>query len=249
MASSLQAWQRVLGNAAAGGEAFEIGGLVGSIAPIARSRSILNAVAGPRGLGFSAGLLDEIDARYRSAGIDAWGVWVHEDDPRAGKALRDAGLVVDSRPTAMAIDLAELADASHIDGVSVERCGDLAALAQVMGAGYGFPSEFLTHGLPGLLDDGHGWLASVDGEPASALVLVYHGGDAGVYLVATAPELRGRGAAGAALHRALLQARAEGCTTSTLQASEMGRSVYARLGYSDLGAYHLWERRRPAQNP
>ena len=64
-----------------------------------------------------------------------------------------------------------------------------------------------------------------------------------MFMVATAPEHRRRGAAGAAMQRALLHARARGCATSTLQSSEMGRPVYEQLGYRALGEYRLWERR------
>jgi predicted acetyltransferase len=62
-------------------------------------------------------------------------------------------------------------------------------------------------------------------------------------MVATAPVLRGHGAAKAIVHQALLSARDDGCTTSTLQSSAMARSLYAGIGYSELGTYLLWQRR------
>jgi GNAT superfamily N-acetyltransferase len=114
-----------------------------------------------------------------------------------------------------------------------------------LSAGYGFPPEFLTHGLPDLLEHCDAWVARAGGMPAAGLLLVGRDEDVGVFMVATAPELRRRGAAGHALRTALLDARDRGFTTSTLQASAMGRSVYARLGYRELGAYELWEWRPP----
>ena len=241
MAGSLQAWQRALGTAAAGGGVVKLHGVVGSIVPAARSRSILNAAAGARGMHWEASTLARLGELYDAAGIEAWGIWAHEDD---GGGLDGSELVIDSRPFAMALDLSELPAPPAAEGVTVERTKDLAMLAQPLGAGYGFPAQLLTDGLPGLLDHTAGWVALIDGAPAAGLVIVDCRGDAGVFMVATAPELRGRGAASAALHHALLEARHRGCTTSTLQSSAMGHSVYARLGYVDLGRYVLWERRR-----
>ena len=71
-----------------------------------------------------------------------------------------------------------------------------------------------------------------------------HEGDCGVYAVATVPEARGRGLTSALLAHALADARERGCTTTTLEATRMGHSVYERLGYRPLGPVAMWERRR-----
>jgi hypothetical protein len=46
------------------------------------------------------------------------------------------------------------------------------------------------------------------------------------------------------MRQALLDARERGCTTTSLQATAMGRPVYRRLGYRELGVIEMWERRR-----
>jgi GNAT superfamily N-acetyltransferase len=243
MARSLQAWQRALGCAATGGEVVEVGGLVGSIVPAVPSRSILNAAALARGMSLEPGVIATVASRYADAGISAWGVWMHEDETESGAVLAASGLTIDSRPTAMGLHLLTLGPAAAPEGISVERTRDVALLAEPLAAGYGFPPALLTGGLPGLLDYAEGWVALVDGVPASGAVVVRCAGDAGIFLVATAPSLRGRGAAEAVVRHALLHARAAGCTTSTLQSSEMGRSVYERIGYAAVGTYLLWEQR------
>ena len=43
---------------------------------------------------------------------------------------------------------------------------------------------------------------------------------------------------------ALHDARERGATTTSLQATKMGYPLYARLGYRDLGALQMWERRK-----
>ena len=72
-----------------------------------------------------------------------------------------------------------------------------------------------------------------------------HGGDAEVNFVATVPEARGRGLAGALMTRALADARERGRLTTTLVATKLGRPVYERMGYRPLGTVQMWERRRP----
>jgi GNAT superfamily N-acetyltransferase len=129
----------------------------------------------------------------------------------------------------MAIELTTVIARAAPDKVSVERTDDLELLAGPLSAGYGFPPRFLTRGPPGLLDRCDGWVAHVDGTPAAGLLLVRHERDAGVFMVATAPEFRQRGVAGHALRTALLDARERGRTSSTLQSSALGRSVYAAL--------------------
>ena len=63
-------------------------------------------------------------------------------------------------------------------------------------------------------------------------------------MVATLERARGRGLATALMRQALLEARERGMETTSLQATRMGAPIYARLGYRDLGAIQMWERRR-----
>src|SRR4051794_38270805 len=91
MAASLQAWERALGSAAAGGAVLEVGRLVGSIVPAAATRSIVNTVSGPFGTSLSTSDVDEVAARYESAGIVRWGAWVHEQDRLSVAVLEQAG--------------------------------------------------------------------------------------------------------------------------------------------------------------
>ena len=81
------------------------------------------------------------------------------------------------------------------------------------------------------------------GRPGCVVGSAHHNGDCGVTLVGTAPEARGRGLATAAMRLALAEAAADGCTTTTLQATAAGRPIYARMGYRDFGTMNLWEKR------
>ena len=73
---------------------------------------------------------------------------------------------------------------------------------------------------------------------------LHHDDDCGVSFVATVPKARRQGprdagdAAGAAR-----TPQKHGCTTTTLQATEVGERLYENLGYRRLCVMQLWERR------
>jgi hypothetical protein len=46
------------------------------------------------------------------------------------------------------------------------------------------------------------------------------------------------------MHAAMTDARQRGCTTVSLQATDVGERLYARLGFRRLGPMELWERRQ-----
>ena len=84
----------------------------------------------------------------------------------------------------------------------------------------------------------------LDGRSVSCAVAVDHEGECCITLVATESHVRGRGMASGLIGLALSEAREPGCETTSLQASGAGYPVYRKLGYRDLGAMGMWERRR-----
>lgn len=89
------------------------------------------------------------------------------------------------------------------------------------------------------------YLANCDGVPAATTLVVRSAGVLGVYAVATRPEFRRRGLAGALLERVRTDAACEGSTRIILQAMS---GSYAQTYYEKLGfrrAYELTVWRRP----
>jgi hypothetical protein len=84
------------------------------------------------------------------------------------------------------------------------------------------------------------YLARLGGRPAAALGVLRQGPVAGIYHVATLTWARRRGLAGNLLVRALSDAQAAGCVTSTLTATPEARSLYERLGYRAVGVLEQW---------
>lgn len=143
----------------------------------------------------------------------------------------------------MAMDLAGLPEPREID----YRTGDdlMPVVAAINDSAYPFDgtpfSDFTSQHPHGVTVN---YVAHLDGEPAATVVIFPVGGDASVWDVATLPEARGRGLCARLMHRALGDARANGCDFSSLQATKLGEPVYARLGYESQGALELWEKRR-----
>lgn len=79
----------------------------------------------------------------------------------------------------------------------------------------------------------HYFLGYLDGQPVSTASVHLSHGIAGIYTVATLPEARRQGIGGAVTLAALHLAREAGYRVASLQATEMGRPVYARLGFAD----------------
>lgn len=70
----------------------------------------------------------------------------------------------------------------------------------------------------------------------------------GVYNISTLAPLRGRGYGGAMTARIAADGAAIGCEVAILQATEMGYSVYERMGYRTVVEYMGYvERESPAQ--
>ncbi|MEU9130328.1 GNAT family N-acetyltransferase [Kitasatospora sp. NPDC048540] len=81
------------------------------------------------------------------------------------------------------------------------------------------------------------WLARRGGTPASACVTYDDGAAVGVYWVATLPEHRSKGAAGAVIGQALA---AHPDRLATLTATESGEPLYRRMGFREQGVSRWW---------
>lgn len=239
--ASLAQWSRTIDGASEGMRVEDRDGYVTTITPAVPDRSIVNDVVywDPEAL---AAAYDELEAGYRAAGIEAWTVWVPDGDRATAELLAARGHVLDSDPEAMLLDLDTVERRDAPAGFT--RSVDPLALARLNDDAYGMRSAFARALVN--LEAGDGlYLYGVeeDGELASGLVTFDHGDDCSVWLVATRERSRGRGLAGALMSQAMADARERGRTTSTLQATDLGRPVYERLGYRSLGEIQLWERR------
>jgi GNAT superfamily N-acetyltransferase len=242
MLACMSAFQAALGLAARGGRAFELDGVMAAIVPGLPDLAVANAAVyhDAVGLGLALPLLERA---YVEAGVRRSLIWVPPGDEGARDALRAAGYALDSEAPAMALDLERLPpEDDPLDDWS--DTPDPAELAQVVERSYGLQDGAIHAAIRGWLEPATAYVARLDGRPACCLTLIREGPDAGVFLVGTIPEARGRGLARRLLLHALHAARAAGATVSTLQSSRLGYPVYQRLGYVELCRLGMWERGR-----
>jgi GNAT superfamily N-acetyltransferase len=127
----------------------------------------------------------------------------------------------------------------------VESDRDLAAFRTVISRGFGMELEGVTRFVRAdLMRDAEVecYLGILDGEPVASSTLVYSGRVAGVYNVATMPEARRRGFGEALTWHAIGRGAAYGCDMAALQASEMGRPIYERMGFRLVSPYKTFHR-------
>jgi ribosomal protein S18 acetylase RimI-like enzyme len=237
MLANLAEFYRLLG--AGTGGVVHPDGLLACLCPPAAHRSFFNSVVYTDGSGLR-GALAEVAAAYDAAGVRAWTVWVPEADRETAAALEAAGHRLDGVPRAMAAPLEEVDVADGAAGLEWRSTERLEEIAPIAGPAFGDTAEVALAASEGL----RGTMRFVVAGEDACVGTLDVGGDCGVYMVATRAEARGRGLATALMRQALADARGRGLRTTSLQATAMGAPIYARLGYRDLGAIQMWERRR-----
>jgi len=226
-----------------GGRAIEREGVFAAVVPATPKRSVSNSVIYSDADAL-ARALDELAAAYDEAGVEAWTVWVPEGETEAAAALADAGHALDAEPRAMGAELDGL-ERPDLGDVDWFRGCDLETVGRVNDSAYGYGP----HGFSPIIStlpptEVHPYGARVDGKTVAVMLAIDGAGDTEIAWVATDEAARGRGLATALMSQALWDARQRGMRTSTLQATKLGAPIYERVGFRDLGALQMWERRR-----
>jgi GNAT superfamily N-acetyltransferase len=240
--ASLRPFCVAIGQASEGARLIELDGVLASLVPASPDRSVVNSVIYEHAEALDA-TLDRLAAAYEEAGVRAWTVWVPERDRAAAEMLESAGHRLDAQPMGMAMDLAAF-DRLPSGDEEVETEPEIREVGRLNDLAYGFGGGDFAGALTKQPTGLHSYVARVDGTPAACLGAIDNGNDCGIYFVATAPEGRGRGLATELMTRALVDGRARGCETTSLQSTKAGHPVYRRLGYRDCGRIEMWERRR-----
>jgi ribosomal protein S18 acetylase RimI-like enzyme len=189
----------------------------------------------------AVGHLAELSERWREAGVRRCGVWLDGSAVRVAGALERAGLSLTASSPGMGAALDALTLPHHNGRVPH---ADLSTVGRVNDLAYGNPDARLERTLTplprGVL---RGFRADHAGRPASVALAMHHGGDCGVSFVATVPAARRRGLASLVMQGALRDAAEHGCTSTTLQATDVGQRLYDSLGLRRLCDMQLWEQR------
>ena len=126
------------------------------------------------------------------------------------------------------------------DGFTIEEVQNEASLIDfknVLVAGYEIPEPVAHAWVDAALLAGIGqtpwkmYVGRLNGEAVATNMILNGGGVSGVYAVATIPAARGKGIGAAITLQPLLAARDAGYNHAVLFATEMGISVYERIGF------------------
>lgn len=243
--SQLEAYRSTLSRIGPGSRGVELEpGLFASVVPSTPHASVTNSVhyADPERV---AARHDDLLELYDRAGCRAWTVWVRPHDDALVDALLARGHRFDAAPALMAAVLADM-DLTPRVPLDLGPAAGWAAFGPINEAAYGVPAGAFSRAFAVAPPDlgARPLVARLDGSPvACAAWLPTAEGDCSIQMVATLPEAQGRGLASELLREALRRAAAEGCTTTTLEGSRAGTSVYERLGYRTLATLRMVEHR------
>ncbi|MCB0084841.1 MAG: hypothetical protein KDE47_28070 [Caldilineaceae bacterium] len=174
-----------------------------------------------------ANLGERLAARGRAGGPD--GTW------------RLVGDVPGMAGNWMYMDLNNLSPAPTVSArfriVRVNNASLLEAWRQISVAGFeggechNFYQAYLRHGFD---QDAlaHHYIGYVDEQPVTSGTLLLAGGSASIYNVSTPPVWRRQGYGGAITHAMLQEMRHRGYNWSWIWASDLGKNVYAQLGFT-----------------
>ena len=159
-------------------------------------------------------------------------------------AATEAGLVEQVPLPGMALgDIGPRAHAARRNGaLLIERVGEArwSDYFTTLCAGFEVPVEMVA-----VLDDARlaeganvaAFLGLADGVPIATSLAFITGRTVGIYNVGTVPLGRRRGFGEAMTWEAIRWGAARGCDVAVLQASQLGRPIYERMGFAEIVSY------------
>ncbi|MBZ0298918.1 MAG: GNAT family N-acetyltransferase [Anaerolineae bacterium] len=196
--------------------------------------------------------VEEIVAYFRERHLPLlWQIWPSTRPDDLGARLVAAGLSAAGWNAGMALDLHQVADPLPLPPdltiQSVENEVHLQQWLRTLSAGFELQAEVvnLLETLSRQAGFGGGaafqnYVGFVADQPAACASMIFGAGVAGIYNVVTLPDVRGLGLGTALTYRALLDARSQGYRIAILHSTQMGYSIYYRLGFREYFTIHKY---------
>jgi GNAT superfamily N-acetyltransferase len=228
-ATLLASWDEYA-QGSAGATLERLRGVSAAVFPREPERSVYNNALLDRDLGRGerARAVDAMERTYRAAGVDRFAAWVHESDEGMRAELSSRAYRIDERTRAMGMSLDDISVTRP--ELELER-SDWPDYLHYLEA-FGVPAGLLGDADPSAF---HVLSARLDGTIVASGLAFDHDGDCGVFNVGTLEASRRRGLGTALTARLVYDAAERGCSTATLQSTEMAERVYAAVGFRDLG--------------
>lgn len=174
--------------------------------------------------GLRVAALAAMEAAYASAGVTDFAAWVHERDDDMICDLAERGYSLNESTRAMGMVLDDLAVERPVIDLGPSSWADYLRILEV----------------PGLFSEAEPdafeiLVARTQDESVATAMAFDCGGDCGIFNVSTLEHARRRGLGTALTALHVHQAIGRGCSTASLQSTEMAEHVYASIGFRDLG--------------
>ena len=225
----LAAW-RLLGTSASGGTVVETEALLFACAP-SSVQYFNNAFVKPHV--DPSDCIDTVSSFFADRGTPFTFRFRTDSRFHPDHALEAAGLASAGSSPLMVAACGDIHEVGDYEITQVDA-GSWHDHISTIASGFGMPLDLVESLIPAALSTSGeyaGFNAYADGTVVSTSALIVSEGVAGVYNVATPEAYRGRGFGGATTRAAVVEGLRRGCAYTTLQASEMGYSLYAQMGY------------------
>lgn len=189
--------------------------------------------------------------RYGAAGVpESWWIDPQSTPTDLGARLERMGYASEAVP-AMRVEAADVPELELPAGVTLSWAtepGALRSAMQLVAAGFGLPGE-LGDRMADLMVLAAGpdmplrtVVARLDEKPVASAQGIHIGRAVGIYNVATLEGARGQGIGAAVTVAVLRDAMARGAGFGVLESSDLGHSVYRRIGFRDVATFQVYGR-------
>jgi GNAT superfamily N-acetyltransferase len=188
-------------------------------------------------------------ARMTSAGLP-FVVHVPTEASDLRRAASALGLAPGGRLPCFALEPRSIPDPPADLTIEPVDAGRLEAFWQATELGFEMPRSIVEVVFPAAVleaDAVRAFVGTFHGSPVATSIAVRTADTIGIYSVATAPGARGRGI-GTAMTWHLLRDADPGWRVAVLQASDMGRPIYERMGFSLVREFDEYMARRQAES-
>jgi GNAT superfamily N-acetyltransferase len=231
MATLVASWEEYA-RGSAGAALRRLAGVSAAVFPSEPERAVYNNAVLDRDLGPTEreAAVDAMEAAYYSRGVDRYAAWVHESDEGMRAELSRRGYTLDGSTRAMGMSLDDISVAlPEVELGPLEWAGYLEYLRNA-----GAPAGLLSGADPSAF---HLLVARLAGENVATAMAFDHDGDCGVFNMSTLEAARRRGLGTALTARHMYDAVERGCSTASLQSTQMAERVYAAVGFRNLGRF------------
>ena len=137
---------------------------------------------------------------------------------------------------------------NKVEIIKIESMNALKVWNDIILTGFDFPkevrSDFFFEAFSFILlkdrASASAFLAYYDGNPVASSLVLYKAGVAGIHLVTTLEEARGKGIGTAITLAPLNEAKKLGYETAILHSTEMGLKMYKQMGFKEYSAIELF---------